>query len=55
MRNRVIVGLLTVAVCLPAWARMHSQRNQLRFETFAVPGTPVGNATSKAVLATEPP
>jgi hypothetical protein len=44
MKNRIIVGVLAVAVCLPAWARMHSQRNQLRFETFAVPGTPVGNA-----------
>lgn len=43
MKNRLIVSLLMAAVCLPAWAKMHSQKN-LHFETFAVPGTPVGTA-----------
>lgn len=42
MKNRILVGAMTVAVCLPAWAQMHSQKNNLSFETFAVPGTPVG-------------
>lgn len=43
MKSRVIVGLLTVAVCVPAWTNMRSQKTtNLRFETFAVPGTPTG-------------
>lgn len=40
MKSRVIAGLLIAAVCLPAWGRTHSQK--LKFETFAVPGTPTG-------------
>lgn len=42
LRNRMFAGLLAAVVCLPAWGGVHSQEINFRFETFDVPGTPVG-------------